>query len=422
MHSPELLVLDEPTSGLDPFLQQEFVDLVQAAKTAGRDRLHVLARDERGAADRRPGGDHPGRQADHGGERGVACGSMPSARVTAHPGRRRSTRRDFARAARRSATSPWPTGRIRGRLAGHTDELVKAAGPAHRGRPALRGTRPGGDLLQLLRARGGRQCCCVTSSPRLDLGRPPVVARLDPGDRRGGPDVRGVLADRATRRRCSKALAAYPSGRAGRVQLHRHVLRLRVTWAAPSTACSCRCWSSVFTIAGGARSVAGDENAGTLDLVLAHPVSRRSLALQRFAATAGGIVPGRPRCSFAVDGRDARRPAQLTASTGGFLGASTLQLALFGAGSARWPSRSARPPAAGGWPWARAPAWPSWPTWPNSVFPQVEALELDPGHLALPLVPGWRAAHQRRPGRRCRGAGDHHCGPGHGRDPAVHPA
>ena len=35
MHEPDLLVLDEPTSGLDPFLQQEFVRLVQAAKRRG---------------------------------------------------------------------------------------------------------------------------------------------------------------------------------------------------------------------------------------------------------------------------------------------------------------------------------------------------------------------------------------------------
>jgi ABC-2 type transport system ATP-binding protein len=35
MHEPELLILDEPTSGLDPFLQQEFVRLVQAARQRG---------------------------------------------------------------------------------------------------------------------------------------------------------------------------------------------------------------------------------------------------------------------------------------------------------------------------------------------------------------------------------------------------
>ena len=36
MHDPELLILDEPTSGLDPFLQQEFVRLVQRARAAGQ--------------------------------------------------------------------------------------------------------------------------------------------------------------------------------------------------------------------------------------------------------------------------------------------------------------------------------------------------------------------------------------------------
>ncbi|WP_027340993.1 ABC transporter ATP-binding protein [Hamadaea tsunoensis] len=36
MHAPELLILDEPTSGLDPFLQQQFVELVQEAKAGGQ--------------------------------------------------------------------------------------------------------------------------------------------------------------------------------------------------------------------------------------------------------------------------------------------------------------------------------------------------------------------------------------------------
>ncbi|HEY3607316.1 MAG TPA: ABC transporter ATP-binding protein [Pseudonocardiaceae bacterium] len=36
MHHPDLLVLDEPTSGLDPFLQQQFVELVREANTAGQ--------------------------------------------------------------------------------------------------------------------------------------------------------------------------------------------------------------------------------------------------------------------------------------------------------------------------------------------------------------------------------------------------
>jgi len=36
MHRPPLLILDEPTSGLDPFLQQQFVSLVQEAARNGQ--------------------------------------------------------------------------------------------------------------------------------------------------------------------------------------------------------------------------------------------------------------------------------------------------------------------------------------------------------------------------------------------------
>jgi ABC-2 type transport system permease protein len=40
----------------------------------------------------------------------------------------------------------------------------------------------------------------------------------------------------------------------------------------------------VFAIGAGARMIAGDEESGTLDLILAHPVDRHRLALQRFAS------------------------------------------------------------------------------------------------------------------------------------------
>jgi ABC-2 type transport system permease protein len=39
----------------------------------------------------------------------------------------------------------------------------------------------------------------------------------------------------------------------------------------------------VFSVGLGARAVAGEEEAGTLDMVLAYPVSRRSVILQKFA-------------------------------------------------------------------------------------------------------------------------------------------
>lgn len=48
----------------------------------------------------------------------------------------------------------------------------------------------------------------------------------------------------------------------------------------------------VYSVSAGARIIAGDEEAGTLELVAAHPVSRTRLALQRFAAylTSVGLI------------------------------------------------------------------------------------------------------------------------------------
>jgi ABC-2 type transport system permease protein len=46
----------------------------------------------------------------------------------------------------------------------------------------------------------------------------------------------------------------------------------------------------VYSTSAGVRTIAGDEEAGTLDLILAHPVSRSRLALQRFAAFLVSLV------------------------------------------------------------------------------------------------------------------------------------
>jgi ABC-2 type transport system permease protein len=46
----------------------------------------------------------------------------------------------------------------------------------------------------------------------------------------------------------------------------------------------------VYAITAGARIIAGDEIAGTLDLILAYPLSRSRLALQRFAAFIVSLV------------------------------------------------------------------------------------------------------------------------------------
>ena len=45
-----------------------------------------------------------------------------------------------------------------------------------------------------------------------------------------------------------------------------------------------------YGVATGARAIAGDEENGLLELVLAHPVSRTALLLQRFAALCAGAV------------------------------------------------------------------------------------------------------------------------------------
>lgn len=86
---------------------------------------------------------------------------------------------------------------------------------------------------------------------------------------------------------------------------------------------------AVYMIAAGARGIAGDEEAGTLDLVLAHPVSRRRLALQRLgAALTGMVVVAAVLFALMVA---LRTPFQLdSVPVGGFL-AMNVQLALFGA-------------------------------------------------------------------------------------------
>ena len=124
MHDPELLVLDEPTSGLDPFLQQEFVHLVQAAKRRGATVFmssHVMSEVQQTAD--RVGIIRDGRL--------ITVESVQSLREHAL----RSVTLTFDGAVdadefrrRPGLTDVTVTGAtLRGRLAGHTDDLVKAA-------------------------------------------------------------------------------------------------------------------------------------------------------------------------------------------------------------------------------------------------------------------------------------------------------
>jgi ABC-2 type transport system permease protein len=85
---------------------------------------------------------------------------------------------------------------------------------------------------------------------------------------------------------------------------------------------------AAFAIAVGTRAVAADEEAGTLDLVLAHPVSRVTLAWQRFA---GVVVQLAVVClGLFVVMVALRRPAGLDGVSVGEFAATNLQLALFG--------------------------------------------------------------------------------------------
>jgi len=86
---------------------------------------------------------------------------------------------------------------------------------------------------------------------------------------------------------------------------------------------------AVFAIGVGTRMVAGDEEAGTLDLLLAHPVSRTRVALQRFGAfltSLLGISALLWLAMLAIAG-----PAQLDGISVAEFTAVHLQLTLFGA-------------------------------------------------------------------------------------------
>ncbi|WP_018353133.1 ABC transporter permease subunit [Longispora albida] len=81
-----------------------------------------------------------------------------------------------------------------------------------------------------------------------------------------------------------------------------------------------------FGASTGARAIAGDEESGQLDLLLAHPVSRARLLLERFAALAAGSVV----ISAAVLGALLliRPAAKLTGVSAGQLAAQCVNLAL----------------------------------------------------------------------------------------------
>jgi ABC-2 type transport system permease protein len=84
----------------------------------------------------------------------------------------------------------------------------------------------------------------------------------------------------------------------------------------------------VFAAATGGSAIAGEEESGRLDLTLAHPVSRWSLALQRFAAiVVGMLLVG---AALAISLIAISGPAQLGDIGTANLLAASLHLAVFG--------------------------------------------------------------------------------------------
>lgn len=85
---------------------------------------------------------------------------------------------------------------------------------------------------------------------------------------------------------------------------------------------------AVFGIAAGTRAIAGDEEAGTLDLVMAHPVTRVRLAVSRYLSVLAAIVLVGVVLLLAE--LAIRVPARFGAISMANLAAMSFQLVLFG--------------------------------------------------------------------------------------------
>lgn len=85
---------------------------------------------------------------------------------------------------------------------------------------------------------------------------------------------------------------------------------------------------AVFAIMAGTQAIAGDEQAGTLDLVLAHPVGRTRLALARLGAVVAAIIGAGVLLLALI--LAIRVPAKFSELSPVDIAATCLQLTLFG--------------------------------------------------------------------------------------------
>jgi ABC-2 family transporter protein len=157
---------------------------------------------------------------------------------------------------------------------------------------------------------------------------------------------------------------------------------------------------AVFAIAYGTRAVAGDEEAGTLELLLAHPVSRTQLALQRFAALTTALALALVGALLWLGMLAIAGPAELADITAAEFAAATTQLGLFGAclGALAFAVGAATGPQG---PRARDQRRGGGPGLPRQRrLPAGPRVGVDPRPLALALVPGRRATQERPPDQR----------------------
>ena len=286
MHRPELAILDEPTSGLDPLLQAEVRTLLRETAADGRtvflsshsldevqhtaDRVGII---RVGPSDRR----RPGRD---------AARTCPPPRVDRV---RRSRRPPAVRRARRRATSRGPTSSsvaalgLRGRDGRRRQG--RGAPPGRRSR--LRARRSRGDLPRAV--PGGRRCplsssaagCSTTAGPSSPgaLGVSAYVA----------PDRRDLPVDRELQE-LDKLVASYPDALKSLFGIGSGSLTSGAGFLdAELFSFMLPLFVLVLAIGSGARTLAGEEDAGRLELLLAYPLRRSRSVLVKGLAVAAEV-------------------------------------------------------------------------------------------------------------------------------------
>ena len=299
MHRPDLLVLDEPTVGLDPLIQQTFYALVAEAKAEGATIFlssHVLPEVQH-VADR-VALIREGRLVLVGRRRGA---SLPRPRPRRGDVRRTASRRSLRRDRRR------PELERRGKtvlfsLEGEADALVKALARQHVSRStATRPTwRTSSSPCTSRRKRAMRRNVFLKTLLDAEralvwwslglIGMSTLMIAVYPTVR-DNPDLNEMVKDYPEALKAFIAFGGdldYVSG-AGYLgsELFAFMVPLLLLIAA---------------IGAGARAIAGEEERGTLDLLLANPLSRRRLVLEKLAAVAVEVT-----LSSVVSGRGARR-------------------------------------------------------------------------------------------------------------------